>query len=532
VRFKDFVYVAAFLGTWSFSGPVLGNDAEMGGVGTDLVPTENTSVALAKEDITLRLRGDKWSVVARYVFKNPDASPHRVTMGFPEHACAVDDEDCPKNMFSRMKTSVRGRRVRHRQGSLRPEHAWAKLLGPVWLYDVAFEPRETVEIVHEYAMEPGGSITGAAWVDYITRTGALWAGTIGEATFTFILPQQAMLLAMVPEVPVSVTREGDKIHVVFTHSGWEPEHDLTLHYALTDVMLPWTIGEEPGGFDWDLAMKRSGVRSHCRALGDLDPGAVLNGLEVERVATELAASSSDLRLCRNAIYARRGKIFEDESLNRYFYGESTPVPGSRAHFAWIPTTRGATPLFATDRTRLGIVERAAALRESGQVTAAVEVAPVSTTEPGSTETPGPGSAEPQGPGSAEPQAPGSAVSQAPGSAVSQAPGSAVSQAPGSAVSQAPGSAGPQAPGSAVSQAPGSAGPQGPGSAVPQELANSVPSDATPNPVHGEEKSASEPSRGCSIDARRHGTPGLFFLVFGLGLRGRRRPSGERSRGRS
>lgn len=345
------------------------NDVEVGGTGTDLVPLENTVVEMADETIALRLRGDAWHVRARYTFHNPASERQPVTLGFPEHTCGLEPEDCPAQMFERMKTRVRGRPVAHRLGRLRQTHPWAELFGPVWLYDVALAPQESIDIVHEYAMRSSGSVTGAKWVQYVTRTGALWSGPIGHATFTFILPRSALLLGFEPDVPVTVTRHNDELWVVLERVDWEPEHDLTLHYATEDFALPWTKGGEPGGFDWDAAMTRSGTRAQCVALGQLSPGDLIRNENAQGLATELAASSADLRLCRNAVYARRGHVFRDAALNHYFYGESSPSIGPRAHFAWTPTTSDATPLFATDRTRLRVIDLAETMR------ARVEVSP-------------------------------------------------------------------------------------------------------------------------------------------------------------
>lgn len=349
----------------------LANDAEMSGRGANLLPVQDSALHMQREDIELQLRGSRFVVRARYWFENPTDAPVSATLGFPELACDEED-DCPPPDFENMRTFVRGRAVPHREGRLAPEHPWSAHLGRVWLFDLTVRPGETVQVEHRYALAPGGSITGAQWIDYVTRTGAAWPRPIGHARFTFVLPASALLLHVTPELPVVRSdRRGDTRRLVLERHDWRPEGDLRLHYAREDHALPWSDGDEEfGGFDWSQARSRVPALGQCRALGEL-PAAALRPREARAAFAEtLAASDADLRTCRNAVFARHGLVFRDAALNLYFYGTDAPTLGADAGFAWRPTQRGTVPLFAHDRIRLDVIERATKLRAARTAAAA------------------------------------------------------------------------------------------------------------------------------------------------------------------
>src|SRR5688572_28023106 len=143
--------LAAILLVLSLSAPALGNDAEMGGSGSDLVPLQNSTIVMASEDILLdEAPGEGFRVTARYQFENPTDEKVTVTMGFPERICQGGYECGDGQRFLDMKTVVRGKDVAHKVGQVSKEHTWHKEFGDVWLYEVVFAPKETVAIEHTY----------------------------------------------------------------------------------------------------------------------------------------------------------------------------------------------------------------------------------------------------------------------------------------------------------------------------------------------------------------------------------------------
>jgi hypothetical protein len=249
---------------------------------------------------------------------------------------------------------------------------------------VHFAAGEDVEVVHRYGMDAGNSVTNGTDVRYVTRTGAMWNGPIGHARFTFRFRPGTLLLGATDEPPiVSSTRTPRSVDVVFEAKDWNPKGDINVDYAGPSDWLDWSPMPEwtaPSAFDWKKGAKRAGLpdTASCEALDQMMGERPLG----ENAADELGKSGADLRVCKNAIFARRGRIFSDPLLNLYFYGAKAPQAGSRRHFVWQPN-----PDFKesdlTDREWkvLKAIERAAQLAkepvvEPGPSSSALPAAPV------------------------------------------------------------------------------------------------------------------------------------------------------------
>jgi hypothetical protein len=88
------------------------------------------------------------------------------------------------------------------------------------------------------------------------------------------------------------------------------------------------------------------------------------GDQAERVAAELAKAGADLRICRNAVFARHGRIFSDGQLNRYFYGKAKPKHSLRPYFPFEPNNEFSNDLVSkTDWALLKVIDRAQAIRD-------------------------------------------------------------------------------------------------------------------------------------------------------------------------
>jgi hypothetical protein len=88
------------------------------------------------------------------------------------------------------------------------------------------------------------------------------------------------------------------------------------------------------------------------------------GDQAERVAAELAKAGADLRICRNAVFARHGRIFSDGQLNRYFYGKAKPKHSLRPYLPFEPNNEFSNDLVSkTDWALLKVIDRAQAIRD-------------------------------------------------------------------------------------------------------------------------------------------------------------------------
>jgi hypothetical protein len=294
---------AAFLAAGFGLPPAQANDSAFGGSGSDLIPLTETTIRMASEEILftaaspLSFKGDwgEWEVEARYRFENPSQRAVRLTMGFPETRCGDDDwsgDGSPHcGEFRGLRTEVRGVPVEMHAGKV-GKPPWSERLGRVYLFEVSFKPRETIEIVHKYRYDrtPG---SGYESLTYVTATGALWNGPIGSARFRLIgleIPPRAVQYPPSFHLAESVERPtpaGGRTDLTFETRDWRPTGD----FSLTLINDYW-----PSRFNCPLLENIEADDPDWRAL-----------------------DAKALRLCRNLPFAAHGKAFEDRDLAEQFY---------------------------------------------------------------------------------------------------------------------------------------------------------------------------------------------------------------------
>lgn len=311
------------------STPALANDSTFGGAASDLVPLEEARVRMVREDILVEYRRQRWHVTARYVFENLTEKDVRLQVGFPEYRCQDDDQDCHNAPFENLRTEIDGKEVAHRQGTLTKDHAWKPHLGVVWLYDVTFPARKEVHVLHTYSVASGSDVEGNQFTTYVTRTGALWAGTIGHARFTFRLPATAHTVIVPKGIALKslelVDPEGPApyVEVVCEQTNWNPSGDLDILFNDGVPLAMARLGAE--------ARERSGLRAE-----DLCPP----WDEREN------ATPAQRQMCVNDQYAVAGYPFQRKTLQSYYYGD--PFPWRKEPSPWSPDetwyVRGLRPL--------------------------------------------------------------------------------------------------------------------------------------------------------------------------------------------
>ncbi len=279
------VATASFLATRAQA-----NDATFGGGSGQLVPMANNQVEMRSEDIELLAHHDGWDVHAKYVFVNHAKAATRLQVGFPELRCEVDS-DCVGVAFEKLRTTVDGKPVPHREGKLAKEQPWSQYLGVVWLFDVTFPPGKAVTVEHSYSMGTGENVEGYRYTTYVTKTGAGWKGSIGHARFVARLPPFTHVV--VKEVSKGLQAHPPKtgraglVEYVLEGNDWTPTQDVTISYNATSRGVSYPNLDE---LHW----------SGCFYTTKLDPALV--------------------RSCKNLLYASKGYRFEKKEIAAFFYG--------------------------------------------------------------------------------------------------------------------------------------------------------------------------------------------------------------------
>lgn len=337
--------------TWLCIGRTsLANDSSMGGSGADLVPLARSDVHMLSEDILIvAADDDHWAITANYVFVNRSQQAARIQVGFPEYHCDSSlGGDCVAERpvdFKSLQTTIDGKPVKHRKGRVRSDHPWSLELGNVWVYDAVFPPDKTVHIAHSYRMLHGGNVSADHLGYYVTRTGAVWAGTIGKARFRVRVPISSNSIDTGNPAPplqttVHVIKEQGQLfgEIVYTAENWEPTADLFFSYRNT--RHPYLDDMAPG---YEAALKRANPQTglHCTRFMDLrEEGHLMQRSAdvptAEQVNDFVKTGIGDARTCRNLLFALHGKRFKRPALNRQFYGPAGFEPGTFPFEAFEP----------------------------------------------------------------------------------------------------------------------------------------------------------------------------------------------------
>ncbi len=305
------IFVLIFI---SVTAPAWANDSEYGNHSGSPAPVKNDAITMTSEDIVITARTDGyWDVSATYVFTNTTDKDVALTMGFPEIA------GDPGKEFLKFKTLVRGEPVKLAVKKSAPFlKKGSEPLGRVHLFEVTFKPNEVVTIQHDYQMEGGGSVAVAIekTVQYVTRTGAMWKGPIGRATFTINTREVYEIIAWSPEfnfksLTRNVLQKGvtTGMSLVLENTNWTPQGDLAVDLMSDEGFLR---GKAVGGDCPEL--KITDYSAYRKAKGK-------ERLQYFEVSSMDEFDSDRLRLCRNWRYARYGYTFKDTTLNKRFYGK-------------------------------------------------------------------------------------------------------------------------------------------------------------------------------------------------------------------
>jgi hypothetical protein len=313
------------------------NDGAFGGSGASLAPLASTPIRMVREDIVMELRGRPlaWDVTAHYEFENPTDEAVTVQMGYPETRCDAEEGDCVGHggRFRGLRTRVRGRVVRERIGRVSESSPWAQELDRVHLFDVSFAPRERVTVDHHYVYDRSFTAVMGENVYYLTRTGALWNGPIGEARFTVRTPEP---LYSVEHPGVFRLVQWDRrvmngrgmSELVFEARSFTAEVDFGL---LLGSVMRLEIGEPIGDGSFDATV--------CYLSGLTGPMRPSTRVFFDEWLRD--APPEDLAACRNLVFALSGYTFRNERWTRAFYG-ARPRPGDMGEGWVVEPLRPAT----------------------------------------------------------------------------------------------------------------------------------------------------------------------------------------------
>ena len=268
----------------------------------------HSSVRMMGEDVKIIFNSTTtYDVDASFVFYNKSRST-TVLVGFP-----VDGQASGESLeFLSFKTFVNGKEVavvnqykdleaeedEIEEGEIPRKEKWK-------VKEVYFPQGEKTVTRVQYTAPYAYMSDGSIFVNYIIGTGASWHGDIGISTFTVIFPDD-FDLSLFYDSPFEGSILEDKCEFMRTRNTltwrtpeFKPGPDDTFSVYIVGHSHPWNeppwSDHERDVFDFEYAGKPVDMRL------------------LERL------SLKQLRIFRNEIFARRGKIFKDEFLKKYFY---------------------------------------------------------------------------------------------------------------------------------------------------------------------------------------------------------------------
>jgi hypothetical protein len=154
--------------------------------GGTVIPVQNDNIRMVSEEV--RMFGDI-KVIANFVFENLSNKPTTIKMGFPIPS-AKDFKAWVQGQPVKIDKRLLGGKneiVTKDSGDFAPE---------MYVWDISFSAQEKKNVKVEYNGEWAVPIDGHPYTYfiYITKTGALWSGTIGKADFYLELTERLMRL--------------------------------------------------------------------------------------------------------------------------------------------------------------------------------------------------------------------------------------------------------------------------------------------------------------------------------------------------
>lgn len=293
--------------------------------GNTVVPIQQDDVRMVKEVVKVNEGGE---VTATFTFENRSSKNISFLMGFPftegTDPKAVPYGDPGSGEF---KVRINSNKVEYQKkaGSNNDKLKIGAEYAFMYVWQISFKPHEkkTVECIYTASWNCDvGPYPSCTHFTYITKTGALWNGSIGQADFfvtlsdDYIKNYKAGKLAF-SIAPANYELVGNTIEWHF--KDWKPTEDVSIwvtrakSYPLENFELVALLME--------IMDFKTAYEGNIRLYTTKD-------LQDFRAQVDPALDKLYVRVLRNEIFARHGKQFNDDTLKAIFnnYSWYKPTP--------------------------------------------------------------------------------------------------------------------------------------------------------------------------------------------------------------
>lgn len=266
-----------------FLTQVRADDTYFGGYGADVFPSTRTKVRMVSEIVNMKKVDRDVFATCDFTFLNPGEDAV-VTMGFPAEP-QEDESDEPVKvdlrnvLIQKFTVLVDGEKLPFQIRKCKNEENLKDLnFDYAFVWKVKLPHDKPVHLHHTYQYGMSGNSMGQWWMSYILKSGALWDGNIGSAQITIDLNENVA-------------------------PGFLKVEPKGYHYQ--KGVIQWTFQDFKPKQDVRIEINKSYP-------------AQMTFLEMYDNGTLEKETLSELRLMRNEIYARHGKIFKSKDLQGYF----------------------------------------------------------------------------------------------------------------------------------------------------------------------------------------------------------------------
>jgi len=303
------------------------DDAYSEGISGNASPMiEHPTIRMVGESVKIKYEQYKIFVDANFTFYNEGIST-TVLVGFPdtEPFSPSDDPRREKREWNTLEdfhTYVENKEVNYEDKYydipvIRHEREYTKR--EKWKIKNVYFPSNS--FVHTRVIYKGGpsysNSIGGSHYSYMIGTGRSWSGEIGKSTFTFVFTDAKFISILRGPFFYYKKDKGDER---------ETEYDLKYKFERTRKNeITWYVESfEPP----ETLVFRFYDHSRFQPWEDINS----ESKDVIKISEKLIENSVIEKLClfqlkilRNEIYAKHGKLFNDDNLNSYFYKDSDGI---------------------------------------------------------------------------------------------------------------------------------------------------------------------------------------------------------------
>jgi hypothetical protein len=276
----------------------------------DTPPAGPAALVMAFEDLAIHPGPDEntWSYRETYRVRNDGGDQGSIVLTLTEHApCEKHEEHCSDNLFKELATTVDGAAIEYETRMI-PDARGQRGPSTQRRFDLRVPGGKTVELSHRYHRKRTWADNGILGVWYPFPGQPQYSGPI-ERTRVAIHPRDRpwKLSYRTTSFELSRFRHGGAGHDTATEisfSAGQRTGDETAGAAPLEVSLYMLTGDAnvPGGPDCPELLMFS---------DDLDPAVAIDSFN--------DLTDDELGVCRDLMYARHGKKFDDETRNALFY---------------------------------------------------------------------------------------------------------------------------------------------------------------------------------------------------------------------